>query len=114
MSFAASSEEGITLPVTRGVPSMCAICVRLRSGQKATREGLASSLGSRWQGVALCGTEAQCPLLWEELPGREMRCSPPALTPRRVGTGRRRGGEISQPSSVSQAFGRRPPPPEHL
>lgn len=113
MPLSASSEEGITLSVTRGVLSTCTICVRLRSGQKPPREGLASSLGSRRQGVALSRTEAQCPSLWEEPPWREMRCAPPALTPRRVGTGRHSGG-ISQPSSVSQAFGRRPPPPEHL
>lgn len=45
MSLSASSEEGITLSVTRGVLSTCTVCVRLRSGQKPPQEGLASSLG---------------------------------------------------------------------
>lgn len=102
-------------PVTTQVPSTCTIRVRLWSGEKPTwQEGLfASHLQSQWQGVVLSG-KPSAPCCLEEPPGREKPCAPPALTPQRVMTGRCRGGEISQPSSVSQAFGRRPPAPEHL
>lgn len=111
VSFSASSEEGITHPVTTQVLSTCTICVRLWSGEKPPRR---EGLSCRPSAVPEAGggpvREAQCSLR----PGGAWRGAPRARTPQRVTTGRRGGGEISQPSSVSQAFGRRPPTPGHL
>lgn len=109
-AFSASSEEGVTHSFTTCVLSTYVICVRLRIGEEPTWVGLACNLGPRSRGPPGLDRDPGTPCCVRGTTReRDAQMHPQPSLPEHVVTGRDRGWGISQPFSVSQAFGRRLP-----